>query len=1183
MLQNFNLKLILTILLFTSILGADPLELTFEEAKNLIFKSDSRWEFTIKYSTDSPLINETIHYTSILFNESQKIAPCEVAGNILNCHLNEGKQTIYDLIQLNNEVTTGATIHWTNLNEVKDIAINATLMYEDSYSLTYYSSGQYWTFRVKLEQKVLPENGFLILDLFFYITEKITASCKHRDYYLYCEFKRYKPTTYLVLISPTTLYGSVQWGNLENNVTIPLSYTARSFNQPRFLKLVNNQWTYNIYSSGTDLAGIPLQSLITMNTKIISKTGETYIYLTRCYVTNASSNTRVFGCTVFGEHQEITDVVYATNSNINDISVDWNGILTSDYLIIRTAELSFVKIYDHYYANSYWHFKILVEDDEYLPENSLVDIDIFNPVAGYPYTTCSFQNHIIICDKIASLGSTYLIIFESEKDRGSVTWKNLQLKYIKIPLNYQLTFTKANISFFTDKWNFIITARHIGYAPRNSKIVIDIIQNSKETTATCEILKTINGNENFYTLCTSDLEQQSINDVIRINPTKKVGTVTWNTGLTESNNLVEKISLVDNILSMESAFYDAYDLYYSNNKWFFTISCRPGISGNNYKNILGLYKVDITVIKTSGQLNAIANCLIYEGITRDARLLCSCEYDNQSKDDLIKVSYTKTASSTVTWTQGIKKDFTMTLKTVLAIEKAYNLTVNTYWCFNIDIVNDVNSILPLNSKVIVDIYGNGVNDETTANCTTFDYYKLYCRANSGTTGEPKLVYTKSDKSSVTWTNEDEEVYYMLRTAKVFFRSVQYLYFQNNKWHFNMSVSDLYNAIVIVDILYNDEPSTATCYGGRNGLICTVDKETQSKTDYIKLSKTKTDASTITWNNVNQDKDISLLRELTFDKVNNLHREDDDLFFDIYIQDEDVPENGYVVVDIKLYQVSYKRLYAIANCIHNSKKLTCKVVTEYSDKFLYSSYLVGKKIAGTESSVIQWKEIPNDPMPITLTADLKYFYAHKIFEENGKNFFYIELDSTTKVPNEAICIIDIIIDNSNQLSNCFGINQTTLKCEIDTNENLKKKKVYIAKDKTSESTITWTNLKGNQILFPIELTYIHAFGLYVLGGTSIKILASGKELKNGYILPVKVKIAKKGNVENINIAEIPCECEYNVLICSTSKSGFRADRDIIYLELEEKGNPIEWTNPGDISLYSPGLVHFIGFPSSSSSK
>ena len=32
--QSFNLRLILTLLLFTSILGADPLDLTFVEAKN---------------------------------------------------------------------------------------------------------------------------------------------------------------------------------------------------------------------------------------------------------------------------------------------------------------------------------------------------------------------------------------------------------------------------------------------------------------------------------------------------------------------------------------------------------------------------------------------------------------------------------------------------------------------------------------------------------------------------------------------------------------------------------------------------------------------------------------------------------------------------------------------------------------------------------------------------------------------------------------------------------------------------------------------------------------------------------------------------------------------------------------------------------------------------------------------
>ena len=36
-------------------------------------------------------------------------------------------------------------------------------------------------------------------------------------------------------------------------------------------------------------------------------------------------------------------------------------------------------------------------------------------------------------------------------------------------------------------------------------------------------LKTISNYENFYTICNYDLEQQSANDVIRKNPTKKGG------------------------------------------------------------------------------------------------------------------------------------------------------------------------------------------------------------------------------------------------------------------------------------------------------------------------------------------------------------------------------------------------------------------------------------------------------------------------------------------------------------------------------------------------------------------------------------------------------------------------------------------------------------------------------------
>ncbi len=163
--STINSLLILITFLFTGILGLNPLktlspnfrslseitDLTFVKAQNLIFNSDLRWEFTIEYSTESSLNSEAIYYTSILYKESPTTASCEVTSStILKCYLNEGGQTIFDLIKLNNQVTAGATIRWTNLDEVKDIAINTILIYEDSYSLTYYSSGQYWTFRVKL-------------------------------------------------------------------------------------------------------------------------------------------------------------------------------------------------------------------------------------------------------------------------------------------------------------------------------------------------------------------------------------------------------------------------------------------------------------------------------------------------------------------------------------------------------------------------------------------------------------------------------------------------------------------------------------------------------------------------------------------------------------------------------------------------------------------------------------------------------------------------------------------------------------------------------------------------------------------------------------------------------------------------------------------------------------------------
>lgn len=82
--------------------------------------------------------------------------------------------------------------------------------------------------------------------------------------------------------------------------------------------------------------------------------------------------------TVFGDRQESTDLVYVTNSKDNDVSVDWLAVVNTDKLIIRKAELSFVKVYDLVYKNHDWNFKIDVADDSLLPNGAKVYVDVLN-------------------------------------------------------------------------------------------------------------------------------------------------------------------------------------------------------------------------------------------------------------------------------------------------------------------------------------------------------------------------------------------------------------------------------------------------------------------------------------------------------------------------------------------------------------------------------------------------------------------------------------------------------------------------------------------------------------------------------------------------------------------------------------------------------------------------------------
>ena len=132
----------------------------------------------------------------------------------------------------------------------------------------------------------------------------------------------------------------------------------------------------------------------------------------------------------------------------------------------------------------------------------------------------------------------------------------------KIPFVTDLSFDKSFGLFFTDKWLFMIKAVSTQTLPIKSKVIIDILQNGKETTATCLFIELNQKNLNLS--CTSDFETQGNNDEIKINNIKKSGTVQWN--LEQSVEISEQASQVT--LSLD--FIDAYDVYF-NNKWVFTV------------------------------------------------------------------------------------------------------------------------------------------------------------------------------------------------------------------------------------------------------------------------------------------------------------------------------------------------------------------------------------------------------------------------------------------------------------------------------------------------------------------------------------------------------------------------------------------------------------------------------------
>ena len=636
---------------------------------------------------------------------------------------------------------------------------------------------------------------------------------------------------------------------------------------------------------------------------------------------------------------------------------------------------------------------------------------------------------------------------------------------------------------------------------------------------------------------------------------------------------MEQITISDESIKTEDLeFVDAYNMYFSNNKWFFTV--------NSYAKSriqdTGIYKIGITVTK-SGQTTSTpstATCLLYDGIgyTSFVKFLCYCDYKEQSKDDLVQIQYGDIEGH-IKWTKGLTTDYKITLNTILTIKNANALIKkNNYWTFKVEIDKKDDTILPMNSKVVVDVSDN----DYLANCTYQGENILDCVSNCRGTNGPFLVYYKTFKSSVVWTNDDLSMYSILREATVDLLSLNYLYYEDSKWHFSISTFLGYSK-AIVGIVYNGAASTATCMGKTSHeMICDVNKETQTNVDRVLLASAKSTESTVTWTNIKKNMQIPLRTELTLVKVYNLHI-NGGWIFNVDISDDGIPNDALLIVDIKLLK-SYpnggtKTLYSIANCIHNSKKLECSVVIERTDDNpnIYSPSLLLTKRPNSISTVTKWNLASssiNDVATIPQTASLAFYYANKTYTEDGKTYF-------NTVPEGAYFVIDILIDSVKSVSNCVATSKVTLKCQIT--EDIADKKVYVAKDKVanSDSTVAWTNLKVNQFLFSTTLKFIHAHNFKMYNPTlhyrfTMIVEGDSDNLKNDIIYPVKLHLKVNDRVKSNVYDKIHmAQCLNNNGFLSCDVARVFPERDTYYLELTASDDTVHWSNPGQINIDETG--------------
>ena len=276
------------------------------------------------------------------------------------------------------------------------------------------------------------------------------------------------------------------------------------------------------------------------------KCGKNCIY---CKVGNSCLQCREGEYSIGSKYNDKTDNNYLycdlTSSFTSDNYEEYNGIYypKND----NTIQLSYINYYDLLFIENKWQFKIKVSTSNLNNnDNTMIDIKI-NDVENKAKCVMNINGednilNCVITYNDQSIEDEIKLIKNSEN--GKLVWTNLP-DVVNMYIDYQIKFINVFGGYYNNKWNFNVyheTNEEIQADIKGYKILLNILVNDAESTATCEVIS------KSCLKCISNHDNQKSNDVIKIvrNTEHNSGYVYFLENISSEKNVMKPLTLYIN-------------------------------------------------------------------------------------------------------------------------------------------------------------------------------------------------------------------------------------------------------------------------------------------------------------------------------------------------------------------------------------------------------------------------------------------------------------------------------------------------------------------------------------------------------------------------------------------------------------------------------------------------------------